>query len=147
MKKNSKKQKQFRVEKLIKRKVDTRCAKWKWYDSSFNSWIEKKNAYMSEYVPEPKSSGLSVKVELNMSNYAIKSDLKTATDVDTSKFGKTFGLANLKCNVDKLGIGKLKNIPTELSNLKGKSYNLDADKLVPVPVDLSKLSNLVKKML
>ena len=31
---------------------------------------------MSEYFPEPKSSGGRVKVELNFSNYATKADLK-----------------------------------------------------------------------
>ena len=63
-----------------------------------------------------------MKVELDLSNYATKSDLKNATDVDTSKFAKKVDLANLKSNVDKL----------------------DIDKLVPVPVDLSKLSDEVK---
>ena len=38
----------------------------------------------------------------------------------------------------------MKNIPTDLSNLKSKVDNLDADKLVPVPVDLSKLGDVVK---
>ena len=35
-------QKQFRVEKLIKRKGDKLYLQWKGYDSSFNSWIDKK---------------------------------------------------------------------------------------------------------
>ena len=43
---------------------------------------------MSEYFPEPKSSGLRVKVELDLSNYATNSDLKNVTGVDTSKFAK-----------------------------------------------------------
>ena len=38
----------------------------------------------------------------------------------------------------------MKNVPTNLNNLKSKLDKLDADKLVPVPVDLSKLSNAVK---
>ena len=41
---------------------------------------------MSEYFPEPKSSGGIVKIELDFSNYATKSDFKNATGVDTSKF-------------------------------------------------------------
>ena len=40
---------------------------------------------MSEYFLEPKSSGGTVKVELDLSNYATKADLKNATGVDTSK--------------------------------------------------------------
>ena len=43
---------------------------------------------MSEYFPEPKSSGGRVKLELDFSNCAIKSDFKNATDVDTSNFAK-----------------------------------------------------------
>ena len=43
---------------------------------------------MSEYFPEPKSSGGRVKVELDLSNYAIKAVLKNWTGVDTSDFTK-----------------------------------------------------------
>ena len=75
---------------------------------------------MSEYFPEPKSLRGRVKVELDLSNYATKADLKTTTGVDTSKFSKKFDLANLKSNVDKLDINKLKNVSTNLSNLKSK---------------------------
>ena len=39
----------------------------------------------------------------------------------------------------------MKNVPTNLSNLKSKVDKLDVDKLVPVPLDLSKLSDVVKK--
>ena len=44
-KKNCKEQmkKNFRVEKVIKRKSDKLYVKWKGYDSSFNSWIDKKD--------------------------------------------------------------------------------------------------------
>ena len=96
---------------------------------------------MSEYFPEPKSFGRRMKVELDLSNYATKADLKNATGVDTSKFAKKVDLASLKSNVDKLDTDKLKNIPT---NLKSKVDKLDVDRLVPVPVDFSKLSDVVK---
>ena len=52
-----------------------------------------------------------------------KTGLKSITHVDTSSFALKTNLASLKSEVDKL----------------------DIDKLVPVPVDLSKLSNVVKK--
>ena len=71
---------------------------------------------MSEYFPEPKSSGGKVKVELDLSNYATKADLKNVTDVDTSDFVKKVDLANLKSNVNKLDIDKLKNVPSGLSS-------------------------------
>ena len=90
---------------------------------------------MSEYFPESKSSW--VKVELDLSNCAAKTDLKNTTGVDPSKFSKKVDLANLKSAVDKLDIDKLKNAPINLSNLKSKVNELDVDKLVPVSIDLS----------
>ena len=98
---------------------------------------------MSEYFPDPKSLR-EVKVELDLFNYAIKTDLKNATGIDTSSFVKKVDLASLKSNVDYLDIDKLKNLPTNLNNLKSKVDKLDVNKLIPVPVDLSKLSNVVK---
>ena len=74
---------------------------------------------MSEYFPEPKSLG-KVNVELDLPNYATKTDLKNATGIDTSSFAKNVDLANLKSNVGKLDIDKLKNIPTNLKNLKSR---------------------------
>ena len=63
---------------------------------------------ISEYFPEPKSSGGKVKVELGLSNCATKADLKNVTGVYTWKFAKIVDLNNLKPNVDKLDIHKLK---------------------------------------
>ena len=104
-------QKKFEVEKVIKIKKDNLYAKWKSYDSSFNSWIDKKDIVkMSAYFPEPKSSGGIVNVELDLSNYSTKADLKNGTGVDTSKFAEKVYLAILKYNVGKLDIDKLKNV-------------------------------------
>ena len=44
---------------------------------------------MSEYFPKTKCLGANVKVELDLSNYATKADLRNATGVDTSHFAKT----------------------------------------------------------
>ena len=63
---------------------------------------------MKGYFPESKSLGDRVKVELDLSNYATKADLKNATGVDTSKFAKKIDSADLKSNFDKLDIDKLK---------------------------------------
>ena len=68
---------------------------------------------MSEHVPKPKLSGANVQVELDLSNYAKKTDLKN----DTSDFAKNTDF-NLKSDVGKLDIDKSKNIPSNLSNLK-----------------------------
>ena len=67
---------------------------------------------MNEYFPKPKSLGANVKVELYLSKYATKADFKNATGVDTSDFAKKNDLTNLKSDVDKLDIDKLKNVST-----------------------------------
>ena len=128
-------QKEFIVEKVIKKKGDKLYVKWKDYDSSFNSWVDKIGIVkMSECFLEPKSSGGRVKFELDLSNYTTK----------VSKSTRKFDLANLKSNVANLDIYMLKNLPTNLSNFKNKAGQLDVDKLVPVPVDLNKLNSKVK---
>ena len=91
---------------------------------------------MGEYFPKPNSLGGNVKVELDLSDYVTKTDLKNATGVDTSSFTKRIDLANLKSDVDKLDIDKLENVPSGLISLKSKVDKLDVDKLVPVIVDL-----------
>ena len=100
---------------------------------------------MSEYFPAPEFLSATVKVALDLSNYATKTDFRNAVGVDTSFFAKKAELANLESDVDKLDIDKFKNLPTDLNNLKSKVDKLDVDKLVPAPVDLSKLSDVVKK--
>ena len=74
------------------------------------------------YYPPHKSSSSNVKVELDLTNYATKTDLKNITYVDVSSFASKTNLAALKTEVDKI----------------------DADKLKTVPVDLAKLTNAVK---
>ena len=98
---------------------------------------------ISEYFQEPKSLGGIVKVELDLSNYATKTDLKNLTGVDTSSFAKQVDLVNLKSDVDKLDIDILK---TNLSNLKSKVDKFDVDKLIAGFVYLSKLSDVEKMM-
>ena len=82
---------------------------------------------MSQYFPKPFNShfGDSIRVKIDLSNYATKTDIKNISDFDTSNFALKTILASLKTEVNKL----------------------DIDKLVPIPVDLSKLSDLVKMML
>ena len=106
----------LRVEKVIKRKGNKIYVKWKHFDNYFNSWIDKQYIVLkSEYFAGPKYSGVRGKFELHVSNYATKSDLKNLTGVDTSTFSKKVGLANVKSNVDKLNIDKLKYVPTNLA--------------------------------
>ena len=64
--------------------------------------------------------------------------------VGSSDFAKRTNLPNLKYDVDKLDIDKLKNVPGGLCNLKSKLNKLDIGKLETTPVDLSKRGNVVK---
>ena len=78
---------------------------------------------MSQYFPKPyELFGGDMNVKVVLSSYATKADIKNISHIDTSSFALKTNLANLKTEVDKL----------------------DIDKLVPVPVDLGKLSDVVK---
>ena len=78
---------------------------------------------MSQYFPKPyKPFGGDISVKVDLSNYGTKSDFKNVTEIDTSKLAAKSDLVRLKTEVDKLDIGKLET----------------------TPIDLSKLSNLVK---
>ena len=100
---------------------------------------------MSQYFPKPyEPFGGDINVKVDLSNYATKDDIKNITHVDTSNFALKTNLANLKTEVDKLDIDKLKSLPNKLSNLNTKVDKLDINKLTPVPEDLSKLSNVVQ---
>ena len=78
---------------------------------------------MSQYFPKPyESFGGDINVKVDLSNYGTKSDFKNVTEIDTSKLAAKSDLVRLKAEVDKLDIGKLET----------------------TPIDLSKLSNLVK---
>ena len=67
---------------------------------------------MSQYFPKPFNShfGDSIKVKLDLSNYATKADIKNISHVDTWSFVLKTNLASLK-TVDKLDIEKLVPIP------------------------------------
>ena len=66
---------------------------------------------------------VNVKVELDLSNYATKADLKNATGVDTLKFAKKVDLATLKSEIDKFDIGKLETTSVDLSKLSDAVKN------------------------
>ena len=77
---------------------------------------------MSKYFPPYNNSSENIKVELDLSNYPTKKDIKDITHIDASGFASKTNLAALKTEVDKI----------------------DTDKLKTVPDDLAKLSNVVK---
>ena len=76
-----------------------------------------------QYFPKPyEPFGRDTNVRVDLSSYATKTDIKNISHIDTSSFALKSNLASLQTEVD----------------------ILDMDKLVPVPVDLSKLSDVVK---
>ena len=86
-------------------------------------WYKRSHIEMSQYFPKSlRSFGRNVNVKVDLSNYATKTDIKDISHGDTSSFGLKTNLANLKTEVD----------------------NLDIDKLVSIPGELSKLGNVVK---
>ena len=94
---------------------------------------------MSQYFPKPyEQFGGDINAKVDLSNYGTKADIKNITHVNTSDFALKANLANLKTELDKLDINKLKNLPNSLNNLKTKIDKLDIDKLTPVPADLKK---------
>ena len=112
----------------------------------------KKTLYkMSQYFPkryEPFGGDINVKIDL--SNYATKADIKNISHVDTSSFALKTNLANLKSEVDKLDVNKLKPIPTDLGKLSDAVKNVvkktHYNKLV-TNVDNIDTSGLAKKTL
>ena len=70
---------------------------------------------------------------------------ETQQVVDTSDFDKNGHLASLKLGIDEPYIDKLRNLAIGLSNLKSKVDKLDTGELETTPIDLSKLTDLVKK--
>ena len=68
-------------------------------------------------------SSNNIKVELDLTNYATKTDLNNITHVDTSSFASKTNLAALKTEVDKLDIDKLKTAPTDLAKLTNAVEN------------------------
>ena len=78
---------------------------------------------MTQYFSKPfRSFGENINVKVDLSNYVIKTDLKNEMHINTSSFALKTNLASLITEVEKL----------------------DIDKLAPVPVDLSKLSDVAK---
>ena len=72
---------------------------------------------MSTYYPPYRSSSNNIKVELDLANYATKTDLKNIFHVDVSTYASKTNLAALKAEVDKTDVDKLKTVPVDLAKL------------------------------
>ena len=75
------------------------------------------------YYPLYKSSSNNVKVELDLTNYATKTDLKNITHVDVSSYASKTNVAALKTEVGKIDVDKLKTTPTDLAKLSNVVKN------------------------
>ena len=73
-----------------------------------------------------------ISLELDLSNYTTKTDLKNVSHVDVSSFALKSNLASLKTEVDKIDADKLKTVPVKLSNVVKNDVikKTDDDKLV-----------------
>ena len=78
---------------------------------------------MTTYYPPYKSSSNNVKVELDFTNYATKTDLINITHVDVSSFASKTNLAALKTKIDKIDADKLKTAPADLAKLTNAIEN------------------------
>ena len=78
---------------------------------------------MSTYYPPYKSSSGNIKVELDLTNYATKTDLKNITHTDVSSFASKTNLSALKAEVDKIDVDKLKTVPDDLAKLSNVVKN------------------------
>ena len=76
----------------------------------------------SQYFPPYRGTSNNIKVQLDLTNYAAKDDVKNITHVNVSSYATKTNLVALKGEVDKM----------------------DTDKLKTVPADLAKLSNVIK---
>ena len=78
---------------------------------------------MSTYYPPYKSSSNNIKVELDLTNYATKTDLINITHTDVSSFASKTNLSALKTEVDKIDVDKLKTVPDDLAKLSNVVKN------------------------
>ena len=79
---------------------------------------------MSKYFPPYNNSSKNIKVELDLSNYATKDDVKNITHVDMSSYASKTNLAALKTEVDRIDTDKLKTVPGHLAKLSNVVKNV-----------------------
>ena len=85
--------------------------------------IYKRVYYKMSYYPPYKSSSNNIKVELDLTNYLTKTDLKNITHVDVSSFASKTNLAALKTELDKIDVDKLKTVPVDLAKFTSAVEN------------------------
>ena len=78
---------------------------------------------MSQYFPPYNNSSKNIKIELDLSNYATKDDVKNITHVDVSSYASKTNLAALKTEVDKIDTDELKAVSDDLAKLNNVVKN------------------------
>ena len=106
---------------------------------------------MTQYFPKTHEPFGNINVRVDLSNYATKEDIKNIMQVNTSGFALKSNLDNLKTEVDKLDIDKLKPLPDDVSKLsnvvaneviKKTDYN---NKITEIEGKIPDISNLATK--
>ena len=97
---------------------------------------------MSQYFPNPyEPFGGDINVRVDLSNYSTKAELKNAAGIDISKLALKSNLANLKAEVDKVDVHKLKTVLVDLSKLSN-SVNNDVIKKTVYDKLIAKVYNI-----
>ena len=100
---------------------------------------------MSQYFPKPyEPFGGDINVKVDLSNYATKTDLNNVSHVGVTSFALKSNLASLKAEVDKLDINKSTPVPNDLAKLSNVVKKTEYNKLV-TKVDNIDTTNFVKK--
>ena len=78
---------------------------------------------MCKFFPPYRGVSNDIKVELDLSNYATKDDVKNITHVDVSSYATKTNLAALKSELDKINTDELKTVPADLAKLSNVAKN------------------------
>ena len=97
---------------------------------------------MSQYFPPYNNYSKNIKLELDLSNYATKDDVKNITHVDVSSYATKTNLAALKTEVDKIDTDKLKTVPDDLAKLTNFVKIDKVEKKIPDVSGLATRSNV-----
>ena len=98
----------------------------------------------SQYFPPYENYSNNIKVQLDLTNYATKDDVKNITHVDVSSYATKTNLAALKSDVDKIDTDKLKTVPDDLAKLTNVDKNETVKKLILVLMIMLKRLNFLQ---
>ena len=97
---------------------------------------------MSQYFPPYNNSSEDIKIELDLTNYATKDDVKNITHVDVSSYATKTNLAALKIEVDKIDRDKLKTVSNDLAKLSNVVKN-DVVKKIDYKTKVTNIENQI----